>query len=259
MTTTPKSFHLTPEVHAYILDHSSALDPIATELVGRTAELGGVSIMQIAPEQAVFMTLITQAVGARVAVEVEHVHGNVGARDRPRAPSDGRLTCCDVSEDWTSIAREFWQRAGVADRIDLRMSPAAETRDVARGCRRPRVRGRRQGRLHPLLGRVGPRMRGGSVLVDNTLRGGTVADSSNTDDTTEQAAFSDHAVADGRMDVVVLAVGDGLTFARRRTERRQAPSGAVTWTMPNEERAATAVGGDPETVRAPDPTSGTDP
>lgn len=220
MTTTPKSFHLTPEVHAYILDHSSALDPIATELVGRTAELGGVSIMQIAPEQAVFMTLITQAVGARVAVEVGTFTGMSALAIARGLPPDGRLTCCDVSEDWTSIAREFWQRAGVADRIDLRIGPAAETLaamspeavvDLAF------VDADKGGYIR-YWDELVPRMRpGGIVLVDNTLRGGTVADSSNTDDTTEQIrAFNDHAVADGRMDVVVLAVGDGLTFARRR-------------------------------------------
>lgn len=220
MTTTPKSFHLTPEVHAYILDHSSALDPIATELVGRTAELGGVSIMQVAPEQAVFMTLITQAVGARVAVEVGTFTGMSALAIARGLPPDGRLTCCDVSEDWTSIAREFWQRAGVADRIDLRIGPAAETLaamspeavvDLAF------VDADKGGYIR-YWDELVPRMRpGGIVLVDNTLRGGTVADSSNTDDTTEQIrAFNDHAVADGRMDVVVLAVGDGLTFARRR-------------------------------------------
>lgn len=220
MTNTPKSFHLTPEVHSYILDHSSALDPVAAELVERTAALGGVSIMQIAPEQAVFMTLLTQAIGARVAVEVGTFTGMSALALARGLPVDGRLTCCDVNEEWTSVAREFWDRAGVADRIDLRIGPAAETLaamppeavvDLA-------FIDADKGGYVRYWDELVPRMRpGGVILVDNTLRSGNVADPTDTDETTlEIRAFNDHAVSDDRMDVVVLAVGDGLTFARRR-------------------------------------------
>lgn len=217
---TPKSFHLTPEVHAYIVEHSERLDPIATELVERTAALGGISIMQIAPEQAQFMTLLARTLAARVAVEVGTFTGlSALSIVRGLAPG-GRLTCCDVSEEWTSIGRPFWERAGVADRIDLRIGPAADTLAGLPGDAVVDLafidadKGGYVGYWDALVPRMRP---GGVVLVDNTLYSGTVADPSNTDETTEHIrTFNSHAAADDRMETVLLPVGDGLTFARKR-------------------------------------------
>lgn len=217
---TLRSFHLPPEVHTYVVEHSARLDPIATELVERTAALGGISVMQIAPEQAQFMTLLTKALAARVAVEVGTFTGlSALSIARGLAPG-GRLTCCDVSEEWTSIARDHWERAGVADRIDLRIGPAADTLaslpadavvDIAFI---DADKGGYVGYWDALVPRLRP---GGIVLVDNTLYSGTVADPSNTDETTEHIrAFNSHAAADDRTEVVVLPIGDGLTFARKR-------------------------------------------
>lgn len=216
----PKSYQLSPEVHAYIVDHSSGLDAVAAELVERTAELGGVSIMQIAPEQALFMTMMTRSLEARVAVEVGTFTGLSALCIARALPPDGRLTCCDVNEEWTSIAREFWARAGVADRIDLRIGPALET--LAGLAVDPVVdlafidadKGGYVAYWDALVPRLRP---GGLVLVDNTLYSGTVADPANTDVTTTHIrAFNDHAVSDARMEVVMLPVGDGLTLARKR-------------------------------------------
>lgn len=217
---TPKSFHLSPEVHAYIVEHSEALDPVAAALVERTAALGNVSIMQIAPEQATFMTALTRIVGVSVAVEVGTFTGFSSLAIARGLRPGGRLTCCDVSEEWTSIGREFWEAAGVADRIDLRIGPAADTlaalpQDMAVDlCF---IDADKDGYI-TYWDELVPRLRpGGLALVDNTLYFGTVADPANTDETTAAIrAFNDHAVADERMEVVILPVGDGLTVARRR-------------------------------------------
>lgn len=217
---TPKSFHLSPEVHSYILEHSDRLDPVAAALVERTAALGNVSIMQIAPEQAAFMTALTRIVGVNVAVEVGTFTGFSALAIARGMESGGRLTCCDVSEEWTSIGREFWEKAGVAERIDLRIGPAAEslaalpTDAVVDLCFIDADKGGYITYWDELVPRLRP---GGVALVDNTLYFGTVADPANTDETTEAIrAFNVHAAADDRMDVVILPVGDGLTFARRR-------------------------------------------
>lgn len=217
---TPKSFHLTPAVHAYIVEHSTRLDPIASELVDRTAALGGISVMQIAPEQAQFMTLLTRTIGARVAVEVGTFTGLSALSIARGLAAGGHLTCCDVSEEWTSIARDYWERAGVADRIDLRIGPAADTLASLPADEAVDLafidadKGGYVGYWDALVPRMRP---GGVVLVDNTLYSGTVADPSSTDETTTQIrAFNAHAASDERMEVVILPVGDGLTFARRR-------------------------------------------
>src|SRR5712691_5377580 len=119
----PKSFFLSPEVHSYLLGHGQRPDPVQQSLVDATAELGPVAGMQIAPEQGAFMTMLTQIVGARRAVEVGTFTGySALCIARGLAPG-GRLLCCDVSAEWTAVARRYWQEAGVADRIDLRLAP----------------------------------------------------------------------------------------------------------------------------------------
>lgn len=217
---TPKSFHLSPEVHAYIVEHSGRLDTVAAALVERTAALGDVSIMQIAPEQAAFMTSLTRILGTRIAVEVGTFTGfSALAIARGLVPG-GRLTCCDVNEEWTSIGRGFWAEAGVADRIDLRIGPAADTLaslpddETVDLCFIDADKGGYITDWDALVPRLRP---GGVALVDNTLYFGTVADPDNDDETTLAIrAFNDHAAADDRMEVVILPVGDGLTFARKR-------------------------------------------
>ncbi len=109
------------ELHAYVVEHCSPRDPVMTELIAETRALGGISMMQIAEEQA---GLLTRLVSARNAVEVGTFTGlSALAIARGLAPG-GRLLCCDVSEDWTAIARRAWQRALVAERIDLKIAPA---------------------------------------------------------------------------------------------------------------------------------------
>lgn len=218
----PRSFLLSDALAAYVTGHSEPLDPVATALVERTAALGDVSGMQIGAEQTALMGVLARLTGARRAVEVGTFTGlSALAVARNLAPG-GRLVCCDVSEEWTAIGREAWAEAGVADRIDLRIGPAAETLagdllvddgpiDMAF------VDADKAGYVayHDLLV---PRLRpGGLLAVDNTLWSGTVVEPDEADaNRTALRAYNDHAIADDRVDTVMLTIGDGLTLNVRR-------------------------------------------
>src|SRR6478736_5231372 len=125
--TDPKSFFLGAEIHDYLVAHGTPPDAVQRELISKTAELGGVSMMQIAPEQGAFMTMLTQLLDVHSAVEVGTFTGYSSLCIARGLAPGGRLVCCDVSEEWTAIGRRHWERAGVADRIDLRIAPALET------------------------------------------------------------------------------------------------------------------------------------
>ncbi len=213
-----RSSLLSPAVADYVVGHSEPLDDVAARLVERTAALGAVSGMQIGADQVGLMTALARLSSARRAVEVGTFTGmSALALARGLAPG-GRLICCDVSEEWTAIAREAWAEAGVDDRIELRIAPAAET--LARGD----VFGDEQIDLafvdadkpgyvayHDLLV---PRLRpGGLLAVDNTLWSGSVVEPDEADDArTAIRAYNDHALADERVATVVLSVGDGVTL-----------------------------------------------
>ena len=127
MADTPKSFFLTTPVHDYLVAHAPPLDDLQRDLIGETEALGGISMMQIAPEQGAFMTLLTRLIGARRAIEVGTFTGYSAISIARGLSDDGTLLCCDVNEEWTAIARKYWERAGVDDKIELRIAPAIET------------------------------------------------------------------------------------------------------------------------------------
>ncbi len=215
----PKSFLLTDEIHAYLLGSSTPLDRVARSLVEETAGLGGVSRMQVAPEQGLLLTLLARLVAARRAVEVGTFTGfSVLCIGRGLAEG-GRLTCCDVSEEWGAVARRHWAEAGVADRIDLVIAPAAET--LARLgdepvdlCFLDADKGGYATYWDLLVPKVRP---GGLLLVDNVLWGGRVLDPAADDaDTLALRAFNAKVAGDDRVDVVLLPIADGLTFAVKR-------------------------------------------
>ena len=113
----PKSFLLTDAVSDYLLAHQDPLDEIEQSLIETTKALGGVSGMQIAPEQGRFMQLFASLLGAKRAVEVGTFTG-YSALQLVRGMGEGsHLLCCDVSEEWTAIGRTHWERAGIADQI----------------------------------------------------------------------------------------------------------------------------------------------
>ncbi|MGH0031583.1 MAG: O-methyltransferase [Myxococcota bacterium] len=220
MSDAPKSFALSPEVHRYLVDHGTPPDAIQQELIEETRKLGGISMMQVAPEQGAFLTLFTRVLGAKRAVEVGTFTGYSSLCIARGLPEDGHLLCCDVSEEWTAIARRSWEKAGVADRIELVIAPAVETLEalpLQEDIDLAFIDADKPGYpayYEALLARLRP---GGVILVDNVLWTGRVADPSADDDQTKAIrAFNDKVAADERVDRVMLPIADGLTFARKR-------------------------------------------
>jgi caffeoyl-CoA O-methyltransferase len=215
-----KSLGLAPELHAYLVAHGTPPDAVQRELIAETARLGPIAVMQVAPEQGAFLTLIARLIGAREAVEVGTFTGYSSlAIARGLAPG-GRLLCCDVSAEWTAIARRAWERAGVADRIELRIAPAAETlRALPETARFDLAfidadKTNYSTYYEEILKRTRP---GGLILVDNVLWSGAVIDTSVQDENTRAIrAFNDKVAADARVDCVMTPISDGLTLLRKR-------------------------------------------
>lgn len=216
-----KGLPVTPELRRYLLEHSLPRTDVHRRLVELTAEqLGGTAIMQIAEEQGPALTFLTRLIGARVAVEIGTFTGLSALCIAEGLPDDGRLTCFDVSAEWTDMGRPFWDDAGVADRIEVVIGPAAER--LAGWSFDPPIdlafidadKTGYPEYLDLVLERMRP---GGLVLVDNTLFGGAVLDPRAQDESAVAIrAFNDAVVADERVDVVLLNVGDGLTCLRKR-------------------------------------------
>jgi caffeoyl-CoA O-methyltransferase len=216
----PKSFFLSAEAHEYLVAHGTPPDEIQQALIEETAKLGGIANMQIAPEQGTFLTMLTRLIGARRAVEVGTFTGYSSLCIARGLPADGHLLCCDVSEEWTAIARAYWARAGVEDRIELKIAPAVETlaalpEDAAIDLAfidadKPNY----PNYYEALLARLRPN---GVIAVDNVLWSGAVIDpDANDENTAAIKAFNDFVAADDRVDVVMLPLADGLTLARKR-------------------------------------------
>ncbi|MEV4488906.1 class I SAM-dependent methyltransferase [Micromonospora coxensis] len=216
---TSKPLPLTPELHAYLVSHGSSPDEIVRDLAEETmAALPAQAVMQVAPEQAAFLTFLVRLLGARQAVEVGTFTGLSSLAIARGLPEDGRLTCFDISEEYTGIARRYWERAGVADRIELRIGPAGETLrelPLERHLDFAFIDADKTG--YPVYwDELVPRMRpGGVIAVDNTLRGGRVLAPRDADDRAI-AAFNDEVLADVRVEAVMLPIADGVTLARVR-------------------------------------------
>ncbi|MBW2416100.1 MAG: class I SAM-dependent methyltransferase, partial [Deltaproteobacteria bacterium] len=123
-----KATGLDPQLHEYLVEHRSPDDAVLEALRDETREATGLRAgMQVAPEQGTFLRILVAAIGAKRAVEVGTFTGYSSLSIARGLPEDGSLLCCDVSEEWTSIARRYWEKAGVSDRIELRLGPAADT------------------------------------------------------------------------------------------------------------------------------------
>ncbi|MEV4665587.1 O-methyltransferase [Micromonospora echinofusca] len=214
---TTKSIPLTSELHAYLVSRGTPPDEIMRDLAEETrAALPNDAQMQVAPEQAAFLTFLTRLLGVRHAVEVGTFTGLSSLAIARGLPEGGRLTCFDISEEFTGIARRYWARAGVDDRIELRIGPAGDTlRELPheRHLDFAFIDADKTG--YPIYwAELVPRMRpGGVIAVDNVLRGGRVIAPQNADDRAI-AAFNDEVLADVRVDAVMLPIADGLTLAR---------------------------------------------
>lgn len=218
-----RSFLVPDALQAYLTAHSSGFDDVARSLITETQSMDGPSGMQVSAEQGQLLGLLTRLVGARNAVEVGTFTGFSALCIARNLADGGRLTCCDVSEQWTAIGRRHWALAGVEDRIDLQIAPAAETLAAL-----PDVPvdlcfvDADKGGYATYWDLLVPRMRsGGLLLVDNVLWSGRVLDDPHDGrqdgaDTLALRAFNDKVAADERVDVVLLPLFDGLTFAIKR-------------------------------------------
>lgn len=215
-----KSFSLDGDLHRYLVGHGAPPDEIAADLIAEThAVAGDWAAMQVAPEQGAFMQLLTALLEPRFCIEIGTFTGYSALCVARALPPGAELLCCDVSEEWTAVARGYWERAGVADRIDLRLAPALDTL-AALPADRPvdlafidadKVSYIRY--YEELLPRLSDR---GLLIVDNVLWGGRVLDPDADDDSTVAIkAFNDHVAHDPRSEVVMLPVADGLSLIRR--------------------------------------------
>src|SRR3954469_18257101 len=219
---TPRSFLLTQELSDYVRAASEPPDDVVRDLIAETATLaerGDVPpTFQIAAEQGAFLQLLTRALGVRTAIEIGTFTGFSALCIARGLPDDGSLLCLDRNEQWTATARRYWERAGVADRIELRLGDGHEllralpddpTFDLAF------VDADKAG-YADYVDQLHPRMAdNGLVLLDNTLRAGRVLAPENDDDRAI-AELNAALATDPRWETVLLPVADGLSLLRKR-------------------------------------------
>lgn len=217
-----KTIGLTDELHAYILANGAREPEILKRLRDETAQLPNHQ-MQIAPEQGAFMALLVRLLGARRCLEIGTFTGYSSLAVALALPKDGHITCCDVSTEWTDVARRYWTDAGVADRVDLRIAPAAETLDAllvegAEGTYDFAFIDADKTGYDAYYERCLRLVRaGGLITIDNVLRDGDVADPSVHDESVDAIrALNEKINADERVDAVLLPIADGLTLVRPR-------------------------------------------
>ncbi len=212
------SIGIEPELGSYLASVNSSPSEVQRQLIDRTAELGRRAGMQIAPEQGEFLATLVDLLSPTFAVEVGTFTGYSALSIAGALPPDGSLLCCDVSEEWTAIAKEHWELAGLSGAIDLRIAPASETLadlpadtviDFAF------VDADKAGYVEyyeQILSRLAPK---GLICVDNTIWSGSVIDESDTSvDTEAIRAFNRHVADDPRTRQVIVPIGDGLTLIR---------------------------------------------
>ena len=217
-----RTLQMTGRLYDYLLQASLREPPLLAELRAETAKLP-LAAMQISPEQGQFMAFLVETIGARRAIEIGTFTGYSALCVALALPAGGKVIACDISEEYTAIGRRYWSRAGVADRIDLRLAPALDTleRLLADGgagsidfafidADKREYDGYYEAILRLLRS-------GGLVAIDNVLWSGAVADpSAQDDDTRAIRALNEKLKADPRISLSLLPLGDGLTLARKR-------------------------------------------
>ncbi len=217
-----RTITMTDSLYDYMVASSLREPPLLAELRAETAKLPD-AVMQISPEQGQFMALLVELIGARRAIEVGTFTGYSSLSVVLAMPPEGRLIACDISEEYTAVARRYWKRAGVDGKIELRLAPATDTigKLLAAGAAgsfdfafidadKPGYDAYYEGVLQLLRP-------GGVVAIDNVLWGGAVAEPSKQDeDTTAIRKLNAKLRDDRRVSLSMLPVGDGLSLARKR-------------------------------------------
>ena len=212
---------LTPELYAYVVEHTRE-DELLARLRAETERDTDMAIMQIAPDQGALLALLAQAIGARTALELGTFTGYSAICIARALPADdGALVTCDVSEEWTSIARRYFEEANLADRIDLRLGPALETLAELGGpfdfafidADKPNYMAYWEEVLKLVRA-------GGIIVVDNVFAGGSVVgprdDGFSHESVETIRRLNDAIVADERVEMAMVGIADGITIAIKR-------------------------------------------
>jgi predicted O-methyltransferase YrrM len=217
-----RTLGISEELQAYVVSVGAREPEVLTRLRAETARLPQHG-MQIAPEEGALLALLVELTGARRCLEVGTFTGYSSTAMALALPEDGRLTCCDVSEEWTSVARRYWEEAGVAGKVDLHLAPALETLDrLLEGGAEASYdfafvdadKTGYDGYYDRLLRLV---RAGGLIAFDNTLWGGRVLDADTEDeDTRAIRALNTRLAGDERVSLCLLPVADGVTLLRVR-------------------------------------------
>jgi predicted O-methyltransferase YrrM len=213
-----RTLNLTDDLVAYVREHGVREHPVLSRLREDTAQMP-MAQMQIAPEQGAFMGLLVKLTEARRILEIGTFTGYSSTAMALAMPEDGRMTCLDVSEEWTDRAREAWRDAGVADRIDLHIGPAVESLSELQDAGYDLAfidadKTSYDAYYEGCLRVVRP---GGLILIDNVLQGGRVAEAAADDENVVAIrALNEKIATDDRVDMTLLPVADGLTMARVR-------------------------------------------
>jgi caffeoyl-CoA O-methyltransferase len=215
---------LTDELHAYLVEQGARQDEVLRRVQEETAAMGDVAVMQIAPDQGAFMTLLCRILGARETLELGTFTGySAICIARGLAPG-GRLIACELSEEYAEIAARNFEAAGVADRIEIRIGPAIDTlralpeREVFDFAFIDADKPGYPDYYEESLARLRP---GGLIVLDNVLTGGAVLPGADIghysqESVTTMRALNDRISDDERVDVAMVGIADGLTLARKR-------------------------------------------
>jgi caffeoyl-CoA O-methyltransferase len=214
-----KFISITPELHRYAVEHSSFRDGAVPDVERAGEEMGDLAAMQIAGDQAAFITVVVAATGAHDALEVGTFLGYGAIAIARGLPDDGRLVCCELSEEYAERARGHLAQAGLDQKVEFRVGPALESLRAMDGSEQfdfafiDADKTEYVDYFEETLRRV---RQNGLIMVDNTLRNGTVLDPGDSEAARVTAELNDRLAKDERVDVALLGVADGVTLARKR-------------------------------------------
>jgi predicted O-methyltransferase YrrM len=221
-TTRSRLLPLSDALQAYVFEHGVREHPVLAELRAATDGMPHAG-MQIGPDQGAFMAMLVRLLGARRTIEIGTFTGYSALAVALALPPDGKVVACDISEEWTSMARRYWEKAGVAGKIDLRLGRATKTLDEMTAAGEAGrydfafIDADKSAYLDYYERCLRLLRPGGLVAVDNTLWNGAVIDAGDqSEDTKAIRAFNDAVYRDERVDVSLVMVGDGVTLARKR-------------------------------------------